>query len=171
MSKYSDIKKILDSNISKKTYKELCLDENTGNSMIKSLKVSYSYDDICQDIKTSDTVLIFDDSIHFVEFKDVKYKRLKSDRDFIRQLRLKVSESFVTFYNFLNENSYELSKDEVSELTLDFLFVFNREHFLDKPTLLNTFSATQRKWTAHYQRFYRKISFIDNETFSKKYKL
>lgn len=47
MSKYSDIKKILDSNISKKTYKELCLDENTGNSMIKSLKVSYSYDDIC----------------------------------------------------------------------------------------------------------------------------
>lgn len=171
MTKHLSIEKIIDEKISKKTFKDLCLDENTGNSMIKSLKKSYCYDDICNDIKTSDTIIIFPDSLHFIEFKDVNKKRFSSDREFIRQLRLKVSESFITFYNFLNDNSYPITKDEISDLKLNFLFVFNKEKFLDKPTLLNAFSATQEKWTKHYNRFYNNISFIDNETFVKKYKI
>ena len=96
---------------------------------------------------------------------------LKIYRKFTSQLRLKAVESFVTFYNFLNENSYLISKDEVSDLRLNYVFVFNKEKFIDKPTLLNTFSALQLKWTKHYNRFYNKISFIDNDTFIKKYKI
>ena len=71
----------------------------------------------------------------------------------------------------MNENSYLISKDEVSDLRLNYVFVFNKEKFIDKPTLLNTFSALQLKWTKHYNRFYNKISFIDNDTFIKKYKI
>ena len=54
---------------------------------------------------------------------------------------------------------------------MNYVFFFNKEKFIDKPTLLNTFSALQLKWTKHYNRFYNKISFIDNnDTFIKNIK-
>ena len=71
----------------------------------------------------------------------------------------------------MNENSYLISKDEVSDLNLNYFFVFNKEKFIDKPILFNTFSALQSKLTKHYSRFYNKISFIDNDTFIKKYRI
>jgi hypothetical protein len=113
---------------------------------------------------------IFEKNIDFIEFKDVNKTRF-SDRKFISQLRLKAIESYVTFYNFLNENLYIISKDEVSDLNLNYIFVFNKDKFINKPTLLNTFSALQSKWTKHYSIFYNKISFIDNDAFVKKYKI
>lgn len=172
MSKHLAIKKIFDNNIHQKTYTELCYEENSGTSMITSFKKNYSYDDVCKDIKTSDTIFIFPEKIEFVEFKDVLSKKLsKSDREFIRQLRLKAIESFISFYNYLNDNSFPITKDEVSDLNLSYYFVFNKDKFIDKPTLLNAFTATQLKWTNRYHGFYNKISFIDHETFIKKYKI
>ena len=170
MSKHEEIKQFFEERVKKETYTKLCFEENERTSMIISSKENFNYDDVCKDLKTSDTLFIFDENIDFVECKDVNQARVK-DRKFTSQLRLKAVESFVTFYNFLNENSYLISKDEVSDLRLNYVFVFNKEKFIDKPTLLNTFSALQLKWTKHYNRFYNKISFIDNDTFIKKYKI
>mgnify|MGYP000870370420 CR=1 FL=1 len=172
MSKHIEIQKIFEKNILKKTYTELCYEENSKNSMISSSKKNFSYDLVCSDLKTSDTIFLFADKIEFIEFKDVSFNKLaKTDRDFIRQLRLKAIESFITFHNFLNSNYYPISKDEISDLNLNYFFVFNKDKFRDKPTLLNAFSAAQLKWTNRYQGFYKKISFLDHETFIKKYKI
>ena len=170
MSKYEDIKQIFEERVKKETFTMLCYEENSKSSMIISSKENFNYDDVCKDLKTSDTLFIFEKNIDFIEFKDVNKTRF-SDRKFISQLRLKAIESYVTFYNFLNENSYIISKDEVSDLNLNYIFVFNKDKFINKPTLLNTFSALQSKWTKHYSRFYNKISFIDNDAFVKKYKI
>ena len=174
MSKHEEIKQFFEERVKKETYTKLCFEENERTSMIISSKENFNYDDVCKDLKTSDTLFIFDENIDFVEFKDVNSSKLseqKKNKEFIRQLRLKVVESYITFYNFLNENSYIISKDEVSDLNLNYFFVFNKEKFIDKPILLNTFSALQSKWTKHYSRFYNKISFIDNDTFIKKYRI
>ncbi|AZI54471.1 hypothetical protein EIB75_04065 [Epilithonimonas vandammei] len=170
MSKHILIKDIFEDKIQKQTYTELCFEETSKKSMIVSSKTNFKYDDVCNSLKTSDTIFLFDKQIDFVEFKDVNSDRL-GNRKFISELRLKVIESYVTLYNFLNDNSLEISKDELSELTLNYYFVFNREKLLSKPTLLNAFSALQGKWTKHYSRFYKNISFMDNETFIKKYKI
>ena len=174
MSKHENIKQVFEERVEKETYTMLCFEENSKNSMIISSKENFKYDNVCQDLKTSDTLFIFDDHIDFIEFKDVNSSKLseqKKNKEFIRQLRLKAVESYITFYNFLNENLYIISKDEVSDLNLNYIFVFNKDKFINKPTLLNTFSALQSKWTKHYSRFYNKISFIDNDAFVKKYKI
>ena len=174
MSKHENIKQVFEERVEKETYTMLCFEENSKNSMIISSKENFKYDNVCQDLKTSDTLFIFDDHIDFIEFKDVNSSKLseqKKNKEFIRQLRLKAVESYITFYNFLNENLYIISKDEVSDLNLNYIFVFNKDKFINKPTLLNIFSALQSKWTKHYSRFYNKISFIDNDTFIKKYRI
>ncbi len=144
MDRFNEIRDIFENNIPKKKYTDLCYEEVTRNSMINSTKESFDYDCICNDLKTSDTILIFDKHIDFIEFKDVNLNRL-SDRKFKSELRLKVIESYVTFYNFLNDKSYIISKDEIANLNLNYFFVFNR--------------------------FYNKVHFIDHETFIKKYKI
>ncbi len=173
MSKHIEIKDVFDKNIEKISFIELCKDENTGNSMITSKQTSYKFDDICQDIKTSDTVFFFKDRIDFIEFKDVNSKKFtgKNKREFIRQLRLKVIETYITFYNYINYNSLNMSKDDVSDLTLNYYFVFNKDEFKTSPTLLNAFSAEQIKWTKHYSKFFNIISFLDHELFLKKFKI
>lgn len=173
MTKQKNIEKLFETNVSKASFEELCKEENTGNSMISSKKLSFKYDNISQDIKTSDTIFFSDDKIEFIEFKDVNSSKLsgKNKREFIRQLRLKAIESYISLYNFLNDNSYPISKDEVSNLALHYYFIFNKEQFKTKPLLLNTFSAAQIRWTKQYSRFFNKISFLDHETFVKKFKI
>ena len=115
MSKYEDIKQIFEERVKKETFTMLCYEENSKSSMIISSKENFNYDDVCKDLKTSDTLFIFEKNIDFIEFKDVNKTRF-SDRKFISQLRLKAIESYVTFYNFLNENLYIISNDEFSDL-------------------------------------------------------
>lgn len=80
MSKHSEIKDLFEAKVPKKTFTELCFEENSKNSMIVSSKTSFSYDEVCKELKTSDTILIFDEKIDFIEFKDVNYSKLSEQK-------------------------------------------------------------------------------------------
>ena len=60
MSKYEDIKQIFEERVKKETFTMLCYEENSKSSMIISSKENFNYDDVCKDLKTSDTLFIFE---------------------------------------------------------------------------------------------------------------
>ena len=66
MSKYEDIKQIFEERVKKETFTMLCYEENSKSSMIISSKENFNYDDVCKDLKTSDTLFIFDDHIQYI---------------------------------------------------------------------------------------------------------
>ena len=70
MSKYEDIKQIFEERVKKETFTMLCYEENSKSSMIISSKENFNYDDVCKDLKTSDTLFIFEKNIDFIEFKE-----------------------------------------------------------------------------------------------------
>ena len=65
MSKYEDIKQIFEERVKKETFTMLCYEENSKSSMIISSKENFNYDDVCKDLKTSDTLFIFEKNIDF----------------------------------------------------------------------------------------------------------
>ena len=66
MSKYEDIKQIFEERVKKETFTMLCYEENSKSSMIISSKENFNYDDVCKDLKTSDTLFIFEKNIDFM---------------------------------------------------------------------------------------------------------
>ena len=80
MSKYEDIKQIFEERVKKETFTMLCYEENSKSSMIISSKENFNYDDVCKDLKTSDTLFIFEKNTYWQSKLD------ENNKDFIKEI-------------------------------------------------------------------------------------
>lgn len=153
--KISDIESFFNENVQKKELKEISFDEDNSQPLINSNKTSYDFDIINKSIKTSDTIYFKEGKIIFVEFKNGKI----SEKDF----RLKATESLISFYNFIFENGFKENFCIPSNI-FQFYVVYSKK---SSPSMINTFSATERKLQKQYKHLFSKYKVINNENFKK----
>ncbi len=151
----NDIETFFNTHVQKKELREISFDEENNQSLINSSKTSFDFDIINDKIKTSDTIYFKDGKIIFVEFKNGKI----AEKDF----RLKATESIISFYNFIFENGFK-EKLCFSNEVFQIYVVYNKN---SSPSMLNTFSATEKKLQLQYKHFFSKYQVVDNENFKK----
>jgi hypothetical protein len=155
MMRISDIEAFFNTEVQKKELREISFDKENNKSLINSTKPSFDFDVINDKIKTSDTIYFKDGKIIFVEFKNGKI----SEKDF----RLKATESIISFYNFIFEKGFKEMVCFPSDL-FQIYVVYNKN---SSPSMLNTFSATEKKLQLQYKHFFSKYQVVDNENFKK----
>lgn len=160
MMKISEIEKFFDQNVSKKELSEISFDKDNQIPLINSTKLSFDFDLINDQIKTSDTIYFKNGKIIFVEFK----RGMIKDIDF----RLKATESIISFYNYAFENGFKENLSFPND-TFQIYIVYDKNN--SSPSKLNTFKATERKLKIEYKHFFSKYEVIDNDRFQKLFKI
>lgn len=160
MIRYNDIKVFFEEHVTKKMYRDLSLDRNSGRAIINSRKLNYDFDEVNYSIKTSDTLFFKSGKIIFVEFK----RGSISDSDF----RLKATESIISFYNFIHKNGFTESLNLPNDI-FQIYFVYDKNN--SSPSKEFTFKATERKLKIEYKHLYSKYEVIDNDKFKRLFKI
>ncbi|WP_075342388.1 hypothetical protein [Tenacibaculum agarivorans] len=158
---YTDIEQHFSNNIPRKPYSELSLDDDTQTSLVSSAKTSYDFDEVSNEIKTSDTIIFNQNKISLVEFKNGnKVKEI--------EIRLKCSESIISLTNYILEKGVVNSFCFPNQL-IQFYLVFNKEKITG--TQLMNFSNIQRKLQREYANFYIKLVILNQDQFKKVFKI
>lgn len=156
----NDIESFFNENVTKKELSEISFDKDNNIPLIKSNKLSFDFDLINNQIKTSDTLYFENGNVIFVEFKRGTVK----DIDF----RLKAKESVISFYNFIFKNGF---KENLifPNTTFQVYIVYDKNN--SSPAKLNTFKATERKLAVEYKHLFSKYKVIDNDQFQKRFRI
>ncbi len=158
-----EIEKHFEENFPKKSLTKLSLDVDNNSTLINSEKLSYDFDTVVKNkdkiIKTSDTVFFKNDKIIFVEFKSGKIGNL--------EFRLKSTESIISFYNYIFKNNFQEPLTIPNDI-FEIYFVYNKKSSSSK---LNTFLQIERELKLEYKHLFSKFKMLDNEQFSKLFRL
>lgn len=158
---YSDIEKYFSENVPQKNYSELSIDKESESSLISSSKKSYDFDELNTKIKTSDTIIFNSKKISLVEFKNGdKIKEI--------DIRLKCSESIMSFLNFILEEQVVETLCFPSQF-FQFYLVFNRKKI--NASQVNHFGNIQRKLQKEYSNFYSKVVIINQDQFKRVFRI
>ncbi|WP_417800088.1 hypothetical protein [Tenacibaculum sp.] len=158
---YSDIEKYFSENVPQKNYSELSIDKESKSSLISSSKKSYDFDELNTKIKTSDTIIFNTKKISLVEFKNGdKIKEI--------DIRLKCSESIMSFLNFILEEQVVETLCFPSQF-FQFYLVFNRKKI--NASQVNHFGNIQRKLQKEYSNFYSKVVIINQDQFKRVFRI
>ncbi|WP_428742587.1 hypothetical protein [Tenacibaculum sp.] len=158
---YSDIEKYFSENVPQKNYSELSIDKESENSLINSSKESFDFDELNTKIKTSDTIIFNTEKISLVEFKN-------GDKIKEVDIRLKCSESIMSFLNFILEEKVVETIYFPSQF-FQFYLVFNRKKI--NASQVNHFGNIQRKLQKEYSNFYSKIVILNQDQFKKVFRI
>lgn len=156
----NDIKEFFDKNVTQKELSEISFDKDNQVSLINSQKLSFDFDLLNNQIKTSDTIYFKNGKVIFVEFK----RGVIKDIDF----RLKATESIISFYNYIFQNGFKEKICFPNEL-FEIYIVYDRNN--SSPTRTMAISASGKKMMEEYRHFFCKYQVIDNDKFQKLFKI
>ena len=157
----NDIEEFFNENLDKKTLQDISWYEENVNgiliirNLINSTKLSFDFDQVNNNIKTSDTIYFQNQKIIFVEFKSGKIKKI----DF----RLKATESIISFYNYIFSNGFKENLIFPND-SFQMYFVYNRN---SSPSAQNTFAQVERELMIEYKHLFSKLKAIDDEKFKR----
>lgn len=157
----NDLKIFFENNVSKKSLRELSLDDTNNISLINSEDQNFDFDNIDppvikrDKIKTSDTVYFKDGKIIFVEFK--RGQRIP-ETDF----RLKAMESIIVFYNYVFSQNFTDKLCFPSDL-FQIYFIYNKDNV--SATALPYFSNLERKFRTQFKHFISEYHIIERDEF------
>lgn len=160
MIRIIEIEAFFEKNVLKKNLKDISWDKANNVSLINSDKKSFDFDELNKEIKTSDTIYFENGKIIFVEFKRGKIK----DIDF----RLKGTESFISFYNYVFENGFKEKLCFPNEI-FQIYVVYDKNN--SSPTRTLAITTTGRKLEKEYKHFFSKYQVIDNDKFKRRFKI
>ncbi len=166
----NDIKNFFDENVPKKSLYDISWYEvetkiDTVKTIIRehlinSQKESFDFDEVNKEIKTSDTVYFKNNKVIFVEFKSGKLPE--------KDVRLKATESIISFYNYVFENGFRENLIIPSEI-FEICFVYNTT--IRSAGALLYYSNLAKKLKNEYKHLYSNIRVIDNNRFQKIFKI
>jgi hypothetical protein len=165
MMRISEIEKFFDKNVSKKPLSEISwYEEKVDDILIKrvlinSQKLSFDFDIINRNIKTSDTVYFKDNKVIFVEFKSGGIKKI--------EFRLKAIESIISFYNYVFNNGFIENLCFPNDV-FQIYFVYNRT---SSPAAQFTFLEVEKSLRIEYKHLFSKLKVIDNNNFQRIFKI
>ncbi|CAM3981297.1 hypothetical protein FLBR109950_11580 [Flavobacterium branchiophilum] len=163
MMRIREIETHFEENFPKKSLTILSLDEKNEITLVKSEKLSFDFDSVVKKndkiIKTADTLFFKNNKIIFVEFKSGKIGNL----DF----RLKSTESIISFYNYIFKNNFQ-EPLTIPNAIFEIYFVYNKRA---SSATLNTFSQIERELKLEYKHLFSKFKMLDNEQFTKLFRI
>lgn len=154
---FKKIETFFNNNISKKPLSDLSLDKENNSSLINSKIQHFDYDEINGEIKTCDTLIFKNSKIIFVEFK--KGNTIKNI-----DLRLKASESIISFINIIIKNQIVETFCFPTEL-FQLYFVYDRNNI--KSTQVIELGRVQKLLQKEYRNIFSKYSIIPQDKFKK----